>query len=146
MVFVFFSSRRRHTRCALVTGVQTCALPILSTTSPTPSLKPPPSAHVYLGTVPVAARCRDTPASSIADRAHAQPDRACCCTDIAGDCDSPRHEPVHRHADLCVAGRADQRHRPVSAIGRERPERPPHCLHGWLYQLDRKSTRLNSSH
>src|SRR3546814_11773535 len=27
MLFVF-SSRRRHTRCALVTGVQTCALPI----------------------------------------------------------------------------------------------------------------------
>src|SRR3546814_2911354 len=26
----FFSSRRRHTRCALVTGVQTCALPILT--------------------------------------------------------------------------------------------------------------------
>src|SRR3546814_1400653 len=25
---IFFSSRRRHTRCALVTGVQTCALPI----------------------------------------------------------------------------------------------------------------------
>src|SRR3546814_301732 len=24
----FFSSRRRHTRCALVTGVLTCALPI----------------------------------------------------------------------------------------------------------------------
>src|SRR3546814_1212088 len=28
LLFVFFSSRRRHTRCALVTGVQTCALPI----------------------------------------------------------------------------------------------------------------------
>src|SRR3546814_1538331 len=27
-MFLFFSSRRRHTRCALVTGVQTCALPI----------------------------------------------------------------------------------------------------------------------
>src|SRR3546814_11905697 len=27
----FFSSRRRHTRCALVTGVQTCALPIFDT-------------------------------------------------------------------------------------------------------------------
>src|SRR3546814_9348213 len=26
----FFSSRSRHTRCALVTGVQTCALPYLS--------------------------------------------------------------------------------------------------------------------
>src|SRR3546814_8914862 len=28
LFFFFFSSRRRHTRCALVTGVQTCALPI----------------------------------------------------------------------------------------------------------------------
>src|SRR3546814_11753269 len=28
VIFFFFSSRRRHTRCALVTGVQTCALPI----------------------------------------------------------------------------------------------------------------------
>src|SRR3546814_13689737 len=28
MLFFFFSCRRRHTRCALVTGVQTCALPI----------------------------------------------------------------------------------------------------------------------
>src|SRR3546814_5711630 len=27
-IFFCFSSRRRHTRCALVTGVQTCALPI----------------------------------------------------------------------------------------------------------------------
>src|SRR3546814_3023172 len=31
-VCFFFSSRRRHTRCALVTGVQTCALPIYSAT------------------------------------------------------------------------------------------------------------------
>src|SRR3546814_14568264 len=28
LLFLCFSSRRRHTRCALVTGVQTCALPI----------------------------------------------------------------------------------------------------------------------
>src|SRR3546814_1023389 len=28
--FFFYSSRSRHTRCALVTGVQTCALPILA--------------------------------------------------------------------------------------------------------------------
>src|SRR3546814_2226767 len=27
-LYFFFSSRRRQTRCALVTGVQTCALPI----------------------------------------------------------------------------------------------------------------------
>src|SRR3546814_8772441 len=31
MLVVVFSSRRRHTRCALVTGVQTCALPIYLT-------------------------------------------------------------------------------------------------------------------
>src|SRR3546814_8489074 len=31
---VFFSSRRRHTRCALVTGVQTCALPISTLSRP----------------------------------------------------------------------------------------------------------------
>src|SRR3546814_5100168 len=30
VVFFFFSSRSRHTRCALVTGVQTCALPIFN--------------------------------------------------------------------------------------------------------------------
>src|SRR3546814_8915737 len=30
--FFFFASRRRHTRCALVTGVQTCALPIFVVT------------------------------------------------------------------------------------------------------------------
>src|SRR3546814_3304401 len=30
ILFFFFSSRRRHTSCALVTGVQTCALPILA--------------------------------------------------------------------------------------------------------------------
>src|SRR3546814_1545749 len=28
MCIFFVASRRRHTRCALVTGVQTCALPI----------------------------------------------------------------------------------------------------------------------
>src|SRR3546814_7596343 len=28
LCYFFFSSRRRHTSCALVTGVQTCALPI----------------------------------------------------------------------------------------------------------------------
>src|SRR3546814_17343673 len=32
MLFLFFSSKRRHTSCALVTGVQTCALPISNVT------------------------------------------------------------------------------------------------------------------
>src|SRR3546814_8687945 len=34
----FCSSRRRHTRCALVTGVQTCALPIVALPPPVASL------------------------------------------------------------------------------------------------------------
>src|SRR3546814_20161906 len=32
--FFLFTSRRRHTRCALVTGVQTCALPISAGAAP----------------------------------------------------------------------------------------------------------------
>src|SRR3546814_1255530 len=37
-IVFFFSSRRRHTRCALVTGVQTCALPIYTRPGETPGL------------------------------------------------------------------------------------------------------------
>src|SRR3546814_13506709 len=48
----FFSSRRRHTSCALVTGVQTCALPI-STPDPTPPhVSPTASAPVRAGARP----------------------------------------------------------------------------------------------
>src|SRR3546814_14762068 len=39
-ICLFFSSRRRHTRCALVTGVQTCALPIFSQASRIRSIRP----------------------------------------------------------------------------------------------------------
>src|SRR3546814_14144434 len=45
----FFSSRRRHTRCALVTGVQTCALPICTPwtiVSPWNNLSPDPSCNL----------------------------------------------------------------------------------------------------
>src|SRR3546814_9686315 len=38
LAFFCFSSRRRHTSCALVTGVQTCALPIYA---PRPFLELP---------------------------------------------------------------------------------------------------------
>src|SRR3546814_8223692 len=34
ILYFLFSSRRRHTSCALVTGVQTCALPILPAQHP----------------------------------------------------------------------------------------------------------------
>src|SRR3546814_5522198 len=42
MIF-FFSSRRRHTRCALVTGVQTCALPIYVQAGREDHIAPPES-------------------------------------------------------------------------------------------------------
>src|SRR3546814_1917998 len=38
--YFFFSSRRRHTRCALVTGVQTCALPIFDLGTTPAALRP----------------------------------------------------------------------------------------------------------
>src|SRR3546814_9162101 len=49
-VAFFFSSRRRHTMCALVTGVQTCALPI---SAPRPAARP-----AIGGAVPAASACR----------------------------------------------------------------------------------------
>src|SRR3546814_3231249 len=39
IVHFFFSSRRRHTRCALVTGVQTCALPIFMMLGRSPAMQ-----------------------------------------------------------------------------------------------------------
>src|SRR3546814_5825714 len=57
LVFFFFSSRRRHTRCALVTGVQTCALPISERTDYLPDW---PGFSKVFGTRKAAAdkRCR----------------------------------------------------------------------------------------
>src|SRR3546814_3422846 len=43
-----FSSRRRHTRCALVTGVQTCALPICAKSAS--GMQPRPAADVGMHT------------------------------------------------------------------------------------------------
>src|SRR3546814_4012025 len=55
-----FSSRRRHTRCALVTGVQTCALPIYGAFAElTEGSEPAPDSLHYKGrviAVPLAAR------------------------------------------------------------------------------------------
>src|SRR3546814_6427455 len=61
----FFSSRRRHTRCALVTGVQTCALPIFSA-APVPAPAAAPDTAAQAGqplyrqaSAPVADRVED---------------------------------------------------------------------------------------
>src|SRR3546814_11842161 len=72
MTSCFFSSRRRHTRCALVTGVQTCALPI----SDLRSAHIPPQASVAGDwySVPVMVHRRFPPITQRFDHA-AQPDR-----------------------------------------------------------------------
>src|SRR3546814_13205592 len=56
-VCFFFSSRRRHTSCALVTGVQTCALPICrdsaaSSTTTTASTTTTTTVPIKSGVVP----------------------------------------------------------------------------------------------
>src|SRR5213078_3942331 len=70
VLFFFFSSRRRHTRFELVTGVQTCALPIWDAPSIAPCVPIPASVHgdedavarlavERLGAMPLAPRVLD---------------------------------------------------------------------------------------
>src|SRR3546814_3825360 len=62
MTCFVFSNRRRHTRCALVTGVQTCALPICGARMTTAANRPEPKEP----------RCRFMPMSeSLLERARA---------------------------------------------------------------------------
>src|SRR3546814_11978630 len=75
-VCFFFSSRRRHTRCALVTGVQTCALPISRNCSSCgegrsarqtirlhPRSRARSSCHSITGRPPIMAKARIAPSS-----------------------------------------------------------------------------------
>src|SRR3546814_3679199 len=48
----FFSSRRRHTICALVTGVQTCALPICFADPPSDQVEQETERHRQPGPCP----------------------------------------------------------------------------------------------
>src|SRR3546814_10842636 len=68
---LFVSSRGRHTRCALVTGVQTCALPIyrnrkhLAMADESVCIGPPPSAQSYLDIPAIIAAAEVTDAQAI---------------------------------------------------------------------------------
>src|SRR3546814_10748817 len=61
-IFFFFSSRRRHTICALVTGVQTCALPISQATRLPPFS--PASARSFISRAP-SRRVKKAPCSAV---------------------------------------------------------------------------------
>src|SRR3546814_15085982 len=71
----FFSSRRRHTRCALVTGVQTCALPIYSAIAPESGRLP----EANRSEMPLAPVCPLSNSSglTISDRPFSTSDRDC---------------------------------------------------------------------
>src|SRR3546814_2067876 len=74
----FFSSRRRHTRCALVTGVQTCALPIFDGMSVTLIRQAGDSGQLY-GSVSVRDLAEAMQAQGVeVDRKQVQIGRASC--------------------------------------------------------------------
>src|SRR3546814_7093004 len=136
----FFSSRRRHTRCALVTGVQTCALPI---SLPIPNGRSPPCAarwpHVRwrcrqhaqaVETFKTAARFAVLVAS-FSGRTRVHPphpqgtDLPCGRESLGCHKESPHGYPSHPRTDADARCRSCAFQRPF---------------------VDRKSTRLNSSH
>src|SRR3546814_5617214 len=125
-VMFFFSSRRRHTRCALVTGVQTCALPISERDQAQTQAK----------------RSRETKVrfDDMIDTVLAQP--------LNGG--SVRVTVYRQLVDLIAQGRAahDERlaRRAYEAIDATREDVPRAVRAGLaegLAGLDRKSTRLN---
>src|SRR3546814_5025372 len=68
MVLFFFSSRRRHTRCALVTGVQTCALPIFAVGLSAGFMEPLESTAIHLIQRSVLRFIRMLPAGRVSER------------------------------------------------------------------------------
>src|SRR3546814_6666452 len=119
-MFFFFSSRRRQTRFALVTGVQTCALPISRTYEARYVLEGPAAAAPLGATVRLALSTPQVkPAISIPLAALHDAGRGTGIWVLSGDARRVSWRPVI-----------------VSALGEETAS----------ISADRKSTRLNSSH
>src|SRR3546814_3371352 len=122
--YFFFSSRRRHTRCALVTGVQTCALPIY---------------ELDMGVVQAAQLIKRNVDSSMANG-------------IATELRTRGYEP--KDFTILAYGGNGPLHACgiANALGVSKILAPPYsstfsaCGAGNVNQIDRKSTRLNSSH
>src|SRR3546814_10221025 len=118
-----FSSRRRHTRCALVTGVQTCALPNYLV----------PGGDVVL--VP-SEKAGEEGVGHRGDLLKAEVDDRLTVTgrQLLPDLLDDLADPLVRHVVLLSEG-----HERLAA---ERVVVPDLLVSG----IDRKSTRLNSSH
>src|SRR3546814_10579929 len=112
----FFSSRRRHTSCALVTGVQTCALPIFALYADVSRIDPVRHAG-FLPALVVDRRQQQWTFRAVADR-------------------RLRHALELRRAEVGLAGNEHAVNLCAAIIVAVEPEQ----------HLDRKSTRLNSSY
>src|SRR3546814_10251802 len=127
MVTFYFSSRRRHTRCALVTGVQTCALPICGDVS----VLGQAGSRFGIEASPVELMISDGEiASSTRIRALL----------LAGDVEGASAllgRPFRVQGPLSIAGRLDASCRRSCSTTRYARVPAP---------TDRKRTRLNSSH
>src|SRR3546814_7056405 len=130
LVYFFFSSRRRQTICALVTGVQTCARPISGAVArPAPGIV----ARLLIGRRVVALRllarrrlfgrepCEIIPAAVILGRVRLA--------------EIPAFGVVRRF-----------RRGPVARLAAAVPIAQAHLRRTAPATVDRKSTRLNSSH
>src|SRR3546814_3347991 len=118
----FFSSRRRHTRCALVTGVQTCALPIYPLTAA--------AIAAEAGVDDFLAQATPEDKLELIRREQAAGRLVAMCGDGTNDA------PALAQADVGVAMNTGTQAARSAARCRPAPRRP----------RDRKSTRLNSSH
>src|SRR3546814_9012933 len=124
MLYFFFSSRRRHTSCALVTGVQTCALPISLVGWARGNLD---DMQAQLAALVPPGFLRDAPASVLAEYPRYLKALATRAQRALNDPSRDQQRMLELRpfadalADAAIAGRAGD------------PE-------------DRKSTRLNSSH
>src|SRR3546814_9570064 len=117
-VIFFLSIRRRHTRCALVTGVQTCPLPIL------------PELNNLMRTLKTW-RTLELGDKAVAIGRHSSRLRAAGATGSASDLELLDDDPVRER----VMDELVEQHPLANAMVRNRKA-----------ELDRKSTRLNSSH
>src|SRR3546814_4606286 len=124
IVLFFVASRRRHTRCALVTGVQTCALPILGFRK-----------LIAAAVVVLADLRRGDEVALVAGRGQAASVQG---LQALGGAERRRQAPRDVARDMAAADR--------DAIGVDQRAVEEYRDRGRAAAQDRKSTRLNSSH
>src|SRR3546814_5919389 len=132
MCILFFSSRQRYTRCALVTGVQTCALPISGGAAGARTGRARQSRRVARYTARRRLAARHAAAAGPGTRAMTQP--AGTRPDVLQAILQRKHGEVAERAARTPL-------RELSALAADAPP-----VRGFATAIDRKSTRLNSSH